>query len=90
MNDQLIKLEPDMSIEPGHQWLVMDNDVDGYCLATLLLNNEMEKAKSDGERLFIAHTDDVDRRILALIDQLSHVRFSAPGLIQMTLQESVT
>lgn len=84
----LIATEPDMSIEPGHQWLVVDNDVDGYCLATLLLNNEMGLAKSDGDRLFIAHSKDVDQRILALIDELAHVRFSAPGLVQMTLQET--
>ena len=83
----LITLEPDMSIEPGHQWMVVDNSVEGYCLATILLDNEMEAAKSDGDRIFIAHTYDVDRRIVALIDELAHVRFSAPGLVQMTLVE---
>jgi len=84
----LITLEPDMNIEPGHQWLVIDNDVAGYCLATLLLNSEMELARSDGDRLFIAHSQDVDRRILTLIDELAYVRFSAPGLVQMTMTET--
>lgn len=84
----LITTKPDMSIEPGHQWLVVDVSAEGYCLAGLLLNNEMEKARSDGEQILIAHTYDVDRRIVALIDELAHVRFSAPDLVQMTLQES--
>ena len=85
----LITLEPDMSIEPGHQWIVVDASPEGYCLATLLLNNEMEKVRSDGDYLFIAHTHDVDSRIVALIDELAHVRFSAPGMVQMTMIEAV-
>lgn len=83
----LITTEPDMSIEPGHQWLVVDVSAEGYCLAGLLLNNEMEKARSDGEQIMIAHTYDVDRRIVALIDELAHVRFSAPNLLQLSMEE---
>lgn len=87
----LITLEPDMSIEPGHQWLVLENGVqdgiDGFFLAALLNDIAPEDWQFVDNKIRIAHTAEVDRRIVLLIDQLAHVRFSAPGLVQLSMGE---
>jgi len=89
----LITLKPDMSIEPGHQWLVLENGVqdgiDGFFLAALLNDIAPEDWRFVDNKIQIAHTAEVDRRILLLIDELAHIRFSAPGLVQMTMIETV-
>lgn len=82
----LIATEPDMSIEPGHQWLVLPDDVEGDALITLL--DGATPTIKRGDNILLAHDYQVDQKIVALIDQLAHVRFSAPGLVQMTLQET--
>ena len=94
----LITLEPDMNIEPGHQLLVLSNDTDGRSLARLLLGSDdlypfldlVEKTRDHriGQVLRIPHDHNVDRNIVTLIDALAHVRFSAPGLVQLTLTPS--
>jgi len=79
-----IKQAPDASIEPGHQWLVLPNTPDGTALAWLLMDHpDNVDYQDDGIR--IAHTAGVDQILVELIDQLAHVRFSAPGLVQLTL-----
>lgn len=89
----LITLEPDMNIEPGHQWLVLKNGeqdgIDGFYLAALLNDVSPEDWSFVDNKIRIAHTAEVDRRILALIDELAAVRFSAPGLVQMTMLETM-
>lgn len=89
----LITLEPDMNIEPGHQWLVLENGVqdgiDGFFLAALLNDVAPEDWRFVDNKIRIAHTAEVDRRILKLIDELAHVRFSAPNLVQMTMIQAV-
>lgn len=83
----MITLEPDMNIEPGHQWIVLPADLTGYALADLLLNGSLSKMRTDGASLMIAHDHEVDARIVTLIDELAHVRFLAPNLIQLTMEE---
>lgn len=95
----LITTEPDMSIEPGHQVIVMPANTEGIALAKLLTSqdNLLEYLVGvDGgevleigyeDMLHIPHNHVVDQNIVALIDALAHVRFSAPGLVQMTLAE---
>lgn len=79
-----IKTAPDASIEPGHQWLVLPNTPDGTALAWLLMDHpDNVDHQEDGIR--IAHTAGVDQILVELIDQLAHVRFSAPGLVQLAL-----
>lgn len=91
--NQLITLEPDPAIEPGHQWLILPTTSDGNALAKLLSGKSdvYEFAALDGETalvLRIPHSVEVDRNILHLINLLAHVRFSAPDLVQLSLIES--
>lgn len=79
-----IIFEPDANIEPGHQWLVLPNNQEGLALAQLL--NPWQVYWKDTIR--VPHTADVDARIVALINQLAHARFSAPVLIQLTMEEA--
>ncbi len=81
-----IKTEPDMSIEPGHQWLVFPKTAYGYFLARLLADCTPIIQEVDGYR--VAHTHTVDCAIVDLIDALAHVRFSAPNLVQIMLPTS--
>lgn len=82
-----IDLQPDPNIEPGHQWLVIPNSPEGLALATLLMPRGDAPRVFKGENIYIPHGQSVDQNIVELIDQLAHVRYQAPGLIQMTLQE---
>ncbi len=84
----LITFQPDMSIEPGHQWIVLPADPTGYALADLLLNGSLSRMRTNGTSLMIAHDHEVDARIVALIDELAHMRFLAPNLIQLTMEEA--
>jgi hypothetical protein len=80
----LIMLEPDMSIEPGHQVIVLTNNAQGQALAMLLTGGFV---RHQGGTIRVDHTYDVDKNIVKLIDELAHVRFSAPNLVQMTMAE---
>jgi len=84
-----ITLEPDMSIEPGHQVILLPLTSEGVALSKLLLDRaEWSRLEfSEGGSIRIPHSEDVDRKIVQLIDELAHVRFSAPNMVQMTLAE---
>lgn len=82
-----IGLLPDESVEPGHQVLVLPKDTEGIALATLLTGGVAIQSETE---IFVAHTAEVDARIVDLINALAHVRFSAPQLVQMTLEESLS
>ena len=84
-----IQLKKDMSVEPGHQVLVLPYTEEGCALALLLTGlqyRDLVKFAS-GITLIIPHTDVVDANIVQMIDQLADVRFSAPDLVQLTLEE---
>jgi len=83
-----ITLEPDMAIEPGHQWIVVPNDPDGWALLKLLCGNR--RIAGAGDYIRVPHDAKVDAAIVLLIDVLAHVRFQAPDLIQMTMEETTT
>lgn len=76
-----IRIDPDMSIEPGHQVIVLPDTTEGAALAILL--NEQERPFT----LTIPHTAGVDQRIVDLINTLAQIRYSAPGLVQLELAE---
>lgn len=80
-----ILLEPELSIEPGHQWLVLSDTDEGRALA-ILLTGRLPLVKR-GKDLLIPHDDQVDARIVAWIDQLANARYMAPGLVQLTMAE---
>lgn len=89
-----IDLVPDMSIEPGHQVIKMELAEDSKALSFLLTGErdvwllcKNDESADTGVSIHIPHTAEVDARIVELIDQLAHVRFSAPGLVQMTMAE---
>lgn len=82
-----ITLEPDFSIEPGHQWIVVPNNSQGLALVELLMPRGEAPRVFAGEFIYIPHNHMVDQNIVHFIDQLAHARYQAPGLIQMTLQE---
>jgi hypothetical protein len=84
-----IHLETDMHVEPGHQRLVLPYTDEGCALALLLTGEhyrDLVKFRS-GSSLSIPHTEIVDTNIVQIIDALAHVRFSAPELLQLTLEE---
>jgi len=84
----MIAMKPDPAIEPGHQWLVVPNDPAGWALATLLCGEWLlPSADETLETILIPHNATVDHAIVKLIDELAHVRFSAPDLVQMALEE---
>lgn len=82
----LITLEPDMSIEPGHQWLVVKDAEAGHALIALLWGR-LPLVKR-GQDLIFPHDERVDQNLVALINELAQVRFSAPDLVQLMLTES--
>lgn len=89
----LIELIPDAKVEPGHQVLAIDFER-GFYLAALLvepLPPESWSYSEDGNRMIVLvpHTDAVDQKIMDLINELAHVRYSAPNLVQMTLSEAM-
>ena len=85
-----ITLIPDMQIEPGHQWIVVENTEMGRSLANVLLSGLLKLQPIDGDALLIPHDHVVDARIVTLIDQLAYIRYSAPGLVQMTFEQDLT
>jgi len=87
----LITLEPDPNIEPGHQWLALPYSIEGMELANVLapMDDQLITSTDRGSEILIRHTHAVDQRIVELIDALAHVRFSAPGLVQMRMEEPV-
>ena len=82
-----LKFEPEMSIEPGHQWLVLTDTGEGQALATLLTGG-LPLIKR-GNQILVPHNEAVDRQIVDLIDHLAHARFSAPSLVQLKMVEDV-
>jgi len=85
----MIKLEPDPDIEPGHQWIILPNTTEGLALGTFLTNNDTgAHAQFIDNQLYVPHNAAVDARIVDLINELAHVRFSAPGLVQLELTEA--
>ncbi len=84
-----IALDPDATIEPGHQWLAVDDTEEGRALATLLMGPGEVPYKQNGARsIFIPHDATVDKNIVALINELAHVRFQSPELVQLTMKET--
>ena len=79
-----IRLEPEATIEPGHQWLVVPDSSEGRALATLLMGRLPLIVR--GTDLLIPHDAGVDQNIVQLINQLAHARFQSPTLLQLTLQ----
>ncbi len=82
----LITLEPDMSIEPGHQWLVLDDSLLGRGLAVLLAGGAVFVRR--GDQLLIPHDAETDKRIVALINELAHARYESPTIVQLTMKET--
>lgn len=80
-----ILVERELSIEPGHQWLVLGDTPDGHALAALLTGGAPLIKR--GKQILVPHDEKVDAQIVALINELSHVRYMAPTLIQLHLHE---
>lgn len=80
----IITTQPDVNVDPGHQWLVLPDSDQGYALALILAPHMLPKRDMEGN-LLIPHTHLIDTHILELINALAHVRFSAPGLVQISL-----
>jgi hypothetical protein len=84
-----IQTEQDMSIEPGHQWLIIPVIGGAYLARLLVGTGASEYCDATTGTYRIPHTAEVDERIVALINALAHARFSAPGLVQLTMDEAV-
>ena len=81
-----ILLEPEFIIEPGHQWLVLSDTKEGQALA-ILLTADGSPIVRRGNQLLVPHDDLVDRRIVALINELANARYQSPALVQLTMEE---
>ena len=84
---ELITLEPNPHIEPGHQWLKIAPTQTGEALVRLLTgqDNIAEFFVPELNMYAIPHDHNVDGALVHLINELAHVRFSAPDLVQLTL-----
>lgn len=80
-----IHLETELNIDPGHQWIVVPDTDAGRALFHLLTGGQPLIHR--GTDLVFPHDANVDQRMVQLIDQLAHVRYQAPELIQLTLKE---
>lgn len=81
-----IVLEPELGIEPGHQWLVLSDTPEGRALAFLLMGGLPFVRR--GKQILVPHNERVDRQLVTLIDELAHVRYQAPDLVQLTMEEA--
>ncbi|MGB8984143.1 MAG: hypothetical protein WCC12_19905 [Anaerolineales bacterium] len=81
-----ITLEAELSVEPGHQQIVIPDTDEGRALVQLLTGTQPLAQR--GSDLLVPHDANVDERMMQLIDQLAHVRYQAPDLIQLTLKEA--
>jgi hypothetical protein len=70
-------------ISPGHQRLLITNDRIGRALAALL---DQTFVASGDDWLVVAHTAEVDVRLLELLNLCASARFAAPSLVQLTLE----
>lgn len=83
LGDTSISAIADEAIEPGHQWIVIEDTPDGEALAGLLGGGAAEWQPAEGWR--IPHDYAADARLMAMIDLLTDIRFGAPRMIQLTL-----
>lgn len=81
-----ITLEDELSVEPGHRQIVIPDTDEGRALVQLLTGTQPLIQR--GSDLLVPHDANVDERMMQLIDQLAHVRYQAPDLIQLTLKEA--
>lgn len=84
-----IQRKPDLSIEPGHQVLVLPYSEEGCAMARLLTGEHSLSRYLRGEDIQIPHDSMVDARIVDLINTLADIRYQAPQLLQLTMVESV-
>jgi hypothetical protein len=84
---ELIQLESNPSIEPGHQWLKIAPTQAGKALVRLLTGQDdiYEFFVPDLNVYAVPHDHVVDQNMVSVINELAHVRFSAPDLVQLTL-----
>jgi hypothetical protein len=66
---------------------VIPDTEEGWALLALF-GCENQPTIKRGNEILVEHDQQVDQAIVKLIDELAHVRFSAPGLVQMTLEET--
>lgn len=85
-----INLHPDISVEPGHQYILLPATDEGRQLAALLTRREQISDLWDEalQAYKVPHNAQVDARIIELVDWLSHVRFTAHSLLQLTFIEA--
>lgn len=83
----LIHLEPEVSIEPGHQWLVLSDTPEGHALAALLTGGAPLIKR--GKQILVPHDEQVDAQIVRLINELAHARYQSPSLVQLHLVEEL-
>lgn len=81
----LIQCEPEASIEPGHQWLVLSDTPEGHGLAAVLTGGAPLIKR--GKDILVPHDEKVDAQIVLLINALSHARYQSPSLVQLQLVE---
>jgi hypothetical protein len=89
-----ITTQPDSTVEPGHQWIIISNTAAGRGLASVLssrlLSVDNHTAPSVGMDitgdLRLAHDHDVDEMLMVLVDLAAEIRVSAPDLVQLKLR----
>jgi hypothetical protein len=77
-----ITTEPDSSIEPGHQWIIISNTPKGRGMAAVLSGRLPDSAGD----LRLAHDQAVDEMLITLVDLAADLRITSPHLVQLTLK----
>jgi hypothetical protein len=79
-----ITTQPDSSIEPGHQWIIISDTPKGRGMASVL-SGRLLTAPTVGTDLRLAHDFEVDEMLKLLFDLVAEIRVTAPSLIQLPL-----
>ena len=78
-----IAVEPDATIEPGQQWIVLPDTPDGQALARLLTGGVVFIRRD--KHILVPHEEKVDQEIVGLINALGYIRYQSPAMVQLIL-----
>lgn len=83
IDNTLIAIQGDLGVRPGNQTILIGDTPLGRALACTL-GVEGPKRTPEGW-LLVAHDFGVDQRMMELIDTLTHIRLSAPRIVQLEM-----
>lgn len=85
IDDTAILAQEDITVEPGHQRLLISNTPIGRALAMVLASAWHPEPVEDGY-LGIAHDYLVNERLVLLINLAATIRMTAPDMMQLEME----